>query len=371
MINQETFNSLKGELSDKDPLMKRVHLRDITFDKDAVKNNLIIVDGSRIPVNAKFWNSLGQAVSLQQGLINRMSKNADVDVQAQLLSAVKEYAQTREAQKEFLLVGNANTREVTNIVKADKYNRLSNETLFNTAETIMNEVPNLHVQSIDRIGSDVAINLIHTSEVGFERLGPDEVFRFGISLVNTNANSRIDDFFYRLSCENGAMAKNLNTAFQFGTGDDTFRKLLEQMNHWTKDGFVPKSFQEKLEAAMGTKASFAELEMAMHAVSSSVGEKDLDRRVTLQKAVEATFFPEYNETAKRIFKAGHNPMTLTEAQKKFIKTDSSVWDVVNELTWIGSHTTAYDLKNPNRFKVEGGRLFTKTYDLQNAELMGI
>jgi hypothetical protein len=235
----------------------------------------------------------------------------------------------------------------------------------------MNEVPNLHVQSIDRIGSDVAINLIHTSEVGFERLGPDEVFRFGISLVNTNANSRIDDFFYRLSCENGAMAKNLNTAFQFGTGDDTFRKLLEQMNHWTKDGFVPKSFQEKLEAAMGTKASFAELEMAMHAVSSSVGEKDLDRKVTLQKAVEATFFPEYNETAKRIFKAGHNPMTLTEAQKKFIKTDSSVWDVVNELTWIGSHTTAYDLKNPNKFKVEGGRLFTKTYDLQNAELMGI
>lgn len=371
MINQETFSKLKEELKDKDPLMHKVRLKDIQFDKDAVKNNLIIIDGSRVPVNQKFWNSLGTAVNLQQGLINKMAKNADIDIQASLLHAVKEYSQTRESNKEFLLVGNAQNREVTGIIKADKYNRLSNETLFNTAETVMNEIPNLHVESIDRFGGDLAINLIHTSEVGFERLGPDEVFRFGISLVNTNAHSRIDDFFYRLSCENGAVTRNLNTAFEFGTGSDTFRKLLEQMNGWSTNSFVPKTFQEKLEAAMSTKASYAEIEKAMWAVSSSIGEKDEDRKAQLQKAIEATFFPEYHEAGKRIFKAGYNPMTLTEAQKKFIKTDASVWDVVNELTWIGSHHTQYDLKNPNRFKKEGGALFTKEYDLRNASMINI
>jgi len=372
MLSQSEYNARKEQLKDEDPLMKRINLSQIKIDKESIKNNVIVIDDSRVPVNSNFWKSLGSAVNVNTGLIGKMNKAGDVELQTKLLTGLKDYAQTREGDKQFLLVGNADNHEITNIIKADKFNRLSNETLFKTAETIMNEIPNMHVQSIDKINrGEIAINLIHSSQIGYEKLGPDEVFKFGISLINTNAHSRIDDFFQRLSCENGAMAKNLNTAFEFGTGDNTFRKLLEQMEGWAKNGFAPKTFQDRLELAMSTKASFAEMEQAMHAVSSSINEKDLDHKATLQRALEQTFFPEYDATAKRIFRKGYNPMTLTDAQKKFIKTDENVWDVVNNLTWIGSHNTQYDLKNPNRFKVVGGSLFTKTFDLQNAEMMHI
>jgi hypothetical protein len=371
MISQSEFNQIKSNLTGQDPLVKRIKLSDVRLDDTSIKHNHIEVDGSRIPVSDKFFNRFGQVVNLNASLISKMSKE-DKEIESKLLQAVKTYSETRDGGKEFLLVGDQGSHQVTNIVKADKYHRLSNETLFQTAETIMNEVSDMHVESIDSTGpGGISINLIHGSQVGYERIGKDEVFRFGISLVSTGTTSRVDDFFYRLSCANGAVARNLTTAFDFGKGQDAFRLLLEQMNGWAKTGFVPMSFQDRLERAMQTKASYAEMERALHSVTGAIKEKDSSLLGAYTKSVESQFFPEYDETSKRIFRAGHNPLTLTDAQKRYVRTESSIWDLVNELTWIGSHQTVIDLKNPKGFKVAGGNLFTKTWDLEHAELSQI
>lgn len=378
MLNQEQFNQFRRDLSGQDPLVKKVRLSEIELHPQSIENNFIVLQENKIPVSSKFFGRLGNLVNLKTGLITTMDKNEDRQIAVSLLKAVKTYAESNDKNTEFLLIGNRETKEITDITNANKYNRLSNDTLFATTETIMNEVPDMHIQSIDNYGGNLSINLIHGHEADLRQFGPDEMFRFGISLVNQESKSAINDFFYRLSCENGAIARSGPDDFGggglgFGGGPtgDKFRELLNLLNGWSKKGFMPTSFQSRLETAMNTKASFAEMELAMVAVSSSIMEKDQAHKETLVKAFEAQFFPEYDMTAKRIFRAGHNPLTLTTEQKRFIKTDASVWDLVNDLTWIGSHTTAFDLKNPNRFKVEGGRLFTKTYDLQHAGLAQI
>jgi len=372
MITQSQFNAAKRELTGQDPLTKRVKLSDIEITDQSIANGEIRVQGQAIPVSNKFFNRLGQAVNLQTGLLNRMGKNSDREVQTKLLQAVKGYSETRDGGKEFLLVGNAEQRRVGDIVKADRYNRLSNETLFNTAETILNTVPDLHIESIDRGGNGgVSINLIHGQQQGFERIGKDEVFRFGVSLVNGDNQSRVDDFFLRLSCANGAVARSMNTAFEFGQGEDAFRQLINSMHGWAKVGFVPKTFKDRLETATRTHASYAELERAMNSVVGNLKESDPDFKARLEQAVRGTHFHEFDQTTKRIVQKGHNPLTLADAQKKFIKTGTTVWDLVNELTWLGSHQSTFEFENNKRFKVEGGNLFSKTWDLQNADLMSI
>jgi hypothetical protein len=372
MITQAQFNAAKAELAGQDPLTKRVRLSDIEITDGSIANSEIKVQGQTIPVSNGFFNRLGQAVNLQTGLLNRMGKNSDREVQTKLLQAVKGYSETRDGGKEFLLVGNAEKRELGNIVKADKYNRLSNETLFSTAETILNTVPDLHIESIDRGGNGgVSINLIHGQQQGFEKIGKDEVFRFGVSLVNGENTSRVDDFFLRLSCDNGAVSRSLNTAFEFGKGEDAFRELINSMHGWAKVGFLPRTFKERLETATKTFASFAEMERAMSSVTGQLKEKDPDFKARLEQAVRGTHFYEFDQTAKRILQKGHNPMTLSDAQKKFIKTGATVWDLVNELTWLGSHQSTFEFENNKRFKVEGGNLFSKTWDLQHADLASI
>lgn len=372
MINQTEFSRLRQEFDGNDPLVKRVRLQDIHLDDRSIVNNHIEIEGSRVPVSTKFFNRLGQAVNLGSSLISKMSKNEDQEVSTKLLQAVKTYSETRDGGQEFLLIGDSANRQVNNIIKADKYNRLSNDTLFATAETILNEIPDMHIESIDNGGpGGLSINMIHGSQVGYERIGKDEVFRFGISLVNGQTSSRVDDFFYRLACANGAVARNLSTAFKFGQGQGSFRELLDLMQGWAKTGFVPKTFQERLETAMRTPASYFELESALSRVTGAIHEKDPDLKQNLIKSAEQQFFPEYDETTKRIFRSGHNPLRLSDAQKRFIKTGATVWDVVNELTWIGSHDTAFDFKNRNGFKIEGGSLFAKGWDLEHAGLAQI
>jgi hypothetical protein len=372
MVSQSEFNQIKADLSGNDPLVKRVKLSDIHLDDDSIKHNHIEIEGSRVPVSSKFFNRLGQMVNINAGLITKMNKNSDKEIETKLLQAVKSYSETRDGDKEFLLIGDSANHQVTNIAKADKYNRLSNDTLFATAETILNEIPDMHVESIDTGGpGGLAINMIHGSQVGYEKIGKDEVFRFGISLVNGQTVSRVEDFFWRLACANGAVARNMDTAFQFGQGQDAFRELLEQMQGWAKNGFVPKTFQARLERAMTTKASYAEMERALYSVTGAIQETDMDLKFQLARTAEAQFFPEFDATTKRIYRNGFNPLQLTDAQKKFIKTDATVWDVVNELTWIGSHDTVFNLKNHKGFKVAGGNLFAKSWDLEHAGLATI
>lgn len=371
MMTNSQFNKIKADLSGKDPLVKRVKLSDITLDDKSISNGTVRIGDSVVPVSEKFFNRLGQAVNLAPGLLTRMSKNGDKDVQTKLINAVKHYSESRDGNGEFLLVGDATKKEVGNIVKSNRYNRLSNETLFNTAETILNEVPDMHVQSVDEGGGQLSINLIHGSQAEFARLGPDETFRFGISLVNGNVSSRVDDFFYRLSCENGAMAKNLSTAFEFGRGADAFRKLLDQMHGWAKTGFVPKIFATRLEQAMQTKASLYEMRKAYASVAGQIRNPDHEMKAQLEQALRQQHFPHMAEATARIVRAGHDPISLTDDQTKFIKTGASVWDLVNELTWLGSHQTAFDLKSNSALKKTGGELFAQTWDLEHAGLASI
>lgn len=372
MISQSEFNTVKGDLSGKDPLIKRVKLSDLNITDKSIEHGTIQLLDSDVRVSNKFFNRLGQMVNVGSSLITKMTKNEDLDVQTKLLKSLKSYSQTRDGSQEFLLIGDQTSKQVVNIVKADKYHRLSNETLFNTAELVLNDIPDMHIESIDHSDNGaLSINLIHGSQVGYERIGKDEVFRFGVSLVSNNTASRVDDFFYRLSCENGAVARNMNTAFEFGTGRQAFSDLLTQMSAWAKVGFIPKTFQDRLERAMTVKASYSEVERALWSITGAIKEDNPDMKAKLIQGATEQFFPEYDAATKRIFRAGHNPLSLTDSQKKFIKTDATIWGVVNELTWIGSHDTIFNLKNSKGFKVAGGNLFSKSWDLEHAGLSQI
>jgi hypothetical protein len=381
MIGNDEFNNIRQELSGHDPLIKRIKLRDIQLDDKSIENGCIHIHGHRVPVSRSFFNRLGQMVNLNVSLMNRMAKHEDKSIQIKLLEAVKAYAESRDGGKDFLLIGDQDQRVITNIVVADRYSRLTNDTLFATAETLLNEVPGLSVESIDNTGnSNMSINLVHAQDAGFERLGPDDVFRFGVSLVNSYNTSRIDDFMYRLACANGMISKTPTGSGPdlgkggggaAGSGPNAFRDILNQAHIWARDGFVPVSFKDKLDKAMSTQASLAEMSKIFDLVESQLTEEDPDRKIWLAKAAKAKLFPHLEETERRIIAKGFNPREFSLEQKKFIKTGHTIWDLVNDMTWLGSHKSTFPMTNPKKFKVEGGALFVKSWDLEHAALASL
>jgi hypothetical protein len=378
MLGQDEFNKFKDEANGQDPLIKRIRLADITLDDNSIRDAYIFVRGTRVSVTPAFFSRLGQIVNLNIGLMNRMTKHDDRAVQTRLLDAMKAYAQSQDGTREYLLIGDQGQHRITNIVRADHYTRLTNETLFNTAEVLLNEVPTLGIESIDRTNGSLNINLVNSNDHGFEKLGPDEIFRFGISLVNSPNGSRIDDFIYRLGCSNGMITKTPSgdgpdgAGPSFGSGPDAFRDVLNQAHIWSRNGFVPVSFQDRLTRAVEAKASYAEASKVWNMVEDQLKEEDPDRKIWLVKAAKVQLFPALEATERRLISKGYDPRALTPDQSKFIRTDRSVWDLINDMTWLGSHQSTFDLSNPARFKVEGGNLFMKkTWDLEHAALASV
>lgn len=377
MIGNDEFTNIREELNGQDPLIKRIKLADIRFDEHSVERNVIIVKGHEVPVMRSFFTRLAQVVGLNVGLLNRMQKNEDKLLQQKLLEAVKAYAETRDGGKDFFLIGDPDKHRITNIVVAERYNRLTNETLFQTTEMLINEIPDLSVESVDRLGDgNVSINLVHTKDAGFERLGPDEVFRFGISLVNTPHTSEIKDFMYRLACSNGMISRTpVDDGPKFKgpgggglAGPDAFRDIINQAHIWSNNGFIPTSFEDKLGRAMDTQASLAELSRVWNLVQNQIREEDPDRKLKIVQSAKLQLFPHLEETERRLIKKGFDPKALIPDEMKFIRTGHTIWDLVNDLTWLGSHNSIFDLSNPKAFKVEGGNLFTKNWDLQHTRL---
>jgi len=122
---------------------------------------------------------------------------------------------------------------------------------------------------------------------------------------------------------------------------------------------------------MNTQASLAEMSKAFEMVETQLTEEDPDRKIWLAKAAKTKLFPHLEETERRIIAKGFNPKELSPEQKKFIKTGHTVWDLVNDMTWLGSHKSTFPMTNPKKFKVEGGNLFVKSWDLQHAELANL
>ena len=68
-------------------------------------------------------------------------------------------------------------------------------------------------------------------------------------------------------------------------------------------------------------------------------------RKQYQAAMARDFFHAYGNTMNRIKNKGADPYGLNEKQKSFIKTDMSIWDVVNSMTFLGSNNSGFELAN--------------------------
>ena len=194
MLSQAQFNEARAAAIKSEPLTKPVMLSEIKLSDNSQKDGFIHLNDSRVPASGAFFKQLASLLNINQTLNSKFEKNGDAAIGNKLIGAVKHYTERRGGDIPLMMVANRDQREVTGIVKADKFARISNETLFKTAEEILNEVPDMHIESIDNGSGTSRINLIHTSEVGFERIGKDEVFRFGISLVNNPTQTQVDDF---------------------------------------------------------------------------------------------------------------------------------------------------------------------------------
>jgi hypothetical protein len=384
-VNDQQFEQMREMLANAECATKTVSLASIELDDHSISKGTINVDGNAVSVSNGFFQKMAGMLKVNRSLTNEMIKNSDGKIATSLINGLKAY-RSAKGSNEIMLIANPNTREVIDLCDPKRFRRLTNESVFDVTSKIMNDNPNLSIETIDfnpHSGKSV-INLLNAEEVGFPGAGKDEFFKFGFSIVQSSKETFVEMYNQRLVCSNGlrvslgqgAIGGSRDIQFEErfrlgGTGAEDIRIFLNQIEAMNKAGFVPAGFNTALNSAVNTKASLLEVESAMIGAQRLVREDDPTLKKAFIDSLNRNYFQGYSETMSRIVRKGQDPMQLNDKQKSFIRTGQSIWDVVNSMTFLGSNNAGLQLDNKHQLKEDAGRLFGKGtkdgYDLQFAQ----
>jgi hypothetical protein len=384
-VSNEQFDRMREMLAAAECATKEVPLSSIQIEDRSIQKGYIVIGGNQVPVANGFFQKMASLLKINRSLTSEMIKNEDGKIASALINGLKDY-RSANGGSDVMLIANPNTREVIDICDPKRFRRMTNDSVFDVTSRIMNENPNLSIETIDfnpNTGKAV-INLLNAEEVGFPGAGKDEFFKFGFSIVQGSKDTLVEMYNQRLVCTNGLRVslgngaiggnRNINFEEQFrlgGTSAEDVRIFLNRIEAMKKAGFVPAGFQGALTSAVNTKASLIEVESAMIGAQRLIREDDPDLKKTFIDAVARQYFHGHAETMARVVRKGQDPMKLNDKQKSFIKTGMSIWDVVNSLTFLGSNNTGFPLDQKHQLKESAGQLFGKGtkdgYDLQFAQ----
>jgi hypothetical protein len=387
-VSEDQFQEIKSKVGRAESAVKRVPISAISVDNETLKKGRILVSGVPVRVSAGFFSKLGSMLSISTALTRRMIDKGDTAIAAALINGLKNYMIKNKKDSDVMLIANVGSKEIVDICTPARYKRVTNETLFDVTERILNDNSSLLLETVDfnPVTGKASINFLNQDEVGFAQAGKDEFFKFGFSLIQTNTDTIVESYNQRLICSNGLRsslgsgaiggssdkAMNFEDKFRLGgTSTEDIRIFLNKIEDMKKANFVPGGFESAINRATSTKASYQEVEKAWRIATAKVEEFDPELKKQYQAAMARDFFHGYGDTMNRIKNKGTDPYGLNDKQKQFIKTGMSIWDVVNSMTFLGSNNSGFQLANQHELKYSAGELFAKGakegFDLEFAQ----
>ncbi len=384
-VSEAQFAEIKETIGQAEQAVKRVPIKAISVDSNSLIKQRILVNDQPVSVSDRFFFKLGSMLKINTSLTREMLKSGDHKIASLLINGLKDYAASKRT-KDVMLIANTKTREVVDICSPNRYKRVTNDTLFDVTERILNDNPKLSLETVDYnpYNGTASINLLNNDEVGFAQAGKDEFFKFGFSLIQTNKDTIVESYNQRLICSNGLRASlgegaiGNNSAISFedkfrlqGTGAEDVKIFLNKIDLMKKNGFQPTGFEAAINKATQTKASLQEIESAFRLSTDKLTEGDASIKKQYQSSIARNYFHSYGDAMARIVKKGHDPLKMTDRQKAFVKTGMTIWDVVNSMTFLGSNNAGFPLENQHELKYRAGELFAKGtsqgYDLEFAQ----
>jgi len=367
-LSQDEWNAKKAESIKNEPATKVLSIAQLGLANDSLNKNYVLIDGKQVAVTDTFWQNLAKCLGINAQLLSKVnSVDKERVIASALLDGLKRILSSAKSRTHNLITvhGDAGSNRLTH-VNPGGVNRLTNKGLFEQAEILMNKYNYLVPRDVDsKANGNTSIQLVSTNEMAFSKVGEDEVFNFGFSLGNNGNMTQLGNFIYRLVCSNGMMG--LKTAWDYtmkGVSETELLAMQSYIHDSARNLFVPDKFSDNLSLANVTKASFNEVDKAYHWLTGRIDEsQDANLKDHAKFVLGDKHIFGYNQTHARIKAKGFDPNELTPKQKERISTNMTVWDLVNAMTYIGSHDIGFAMNGRERAAREGGRIFYGDYDL--------
>jgi len=361
----DDIRDLREKAKATNPACKLINLKDIELTENSIATNVIKFQGVDVRVADGFIRDLAKILNVNIKLQKNLQSDDEVgkEMLADLLNAMRLF-NSRKKNSQVTLVGDVQNGIFTNVVSG-AYARMSNEGLLDIAADLMKAHDGLQLieANISDHQPDLMLKLLAPNEHKLVKCD-DEVFNFGLTLSNNAINTFVGDFAYRLVCTNGMMG--LKSENNFKLSDIGTQGLLDMQTHLadaSRRNFMPADFEANIGTAKDVEASFKEVEEAFKYVKSQLNCLD-DQRDRIEMAIAFRYFPGYFNTLDKLKKNNIDPASLSIDEKKFLPSGMTMWDLINNITDLGSNDRGYTFLQRDKLQVYGGKLMTKNADLK-------
>lgn len=311
----------------------------------------------KLTVSKRFFTKLLKIV----GISNKAKNLLDKKLFTELINLIT-YA---SKDLDVVLLIDLDNRKVIEINSGSR-SRLNNKTLFNIADRLLNDDSKLELFEIEGNGHEFNLKLLNTMEMDF---GHDENHQFGIVLSNDKLGTSISDFAYRLICSNGMMGVRTDERLRItGDSDKELMNLFEIISNMRNTNYLPHEFEDMIKNAKDIPASLRELDFVVSKLKRMVSVENPDLLDGVRRAYTEKHFPQYYETINRLKGKGYDWEMFDDKELSKIRTDMKVWDMINEMTWIGSHNEPVHLTNRVEMQHEGGKIIKRGFDHTGTQL---
>lgn len=361
-VTPADWTKFKNQIIGNQPFKKQVQLTEI----DIISESKIGLQGAEVPLTPQAANDLRGLIGLPVKFSKDIDKNFGEEARKNIITMCK-MMRTADKSPEVTLVIDPKARQIVRIVREDRM--LSMDSFFDTFEKLMNQ-HNLDIKEYNTT-SDGGVNLSVVSAKSEFQVGnfADEIFHPGMTFKNNMRDgSFIMPFMYRLVCTNGMVnqsfgAADLSTKSQNGPiqlGGSDFKSMdlfYKHIQHFVDGGFYPDQFKTKIQLAMNTMASLAEVEQAGKLIINNSNAKDtqIDNFIPIQ------------DIRSQYKKLGVNPALLSTDKMRTSRTNVTIWDVVNGVTDFASHDYGFVVtaEDKLRMQVQAGDMLSRSFDTAN------
>lgn len=355
------FNQFKTQVEKATPFTFTVALSSV----ELLENNKISLpfEGKTIEftLSEEAVGDFIKLLDLPASLVKQINSTMGPQIRTRLLSFIQQSKMVGSKVPEWTFIINRQTpTQIESIVK--KSLLVSPSAYFNTLNGLIDNGQAQITNSYVNPNGEVSLSAkFQTSEFGIKGL-KDEFFHPGFTLnLSPLGGLTFSSFIERLVCENGMVRPDGNS---YSLNDfQNPAQFFEVLNMTKKAGFIPEKFTDKVRLANNTYASYAEVKYAagliMKTTKSKMDSLMVDQYVPLNQVTEA------------FIRKGVDPIKWNNQQAQTAITNVKVWDVINGVTWFGSHDEGYNVSTQARvgLQVAAGNMFTGTYDTSN--LVGV
>jgi hypothetical protein len=326
-ISQEQYNKFRKDSEAAQPMRKQIALSELEFES----LSRVTYSGMGFSLSAEALRQLLRMLRIPQATCDMLESQYGTAPTVEILNSIRSRISGSGVQ---VTITVSPSRVILAVDSSMGGSMISAAGFFTEFERIQNR-SNHSIRSLNRDDNGgIWIN----TDGGQHQVGQhnDESFRTGMQISRTLEGIDVSPFLLREVCTNGMISTAAQDQYSIRANVERnwqqFRLHLESLE---KRNWVPLEFDERVEQAKVTPASWAELNRYGNLIThnSSVKPEDLGQ-----------WIPNWDATIKRYKQAGLDTAAINPNQAKQLRTGANTWDCINAITDFASHNYGQELK---------------------------